>query len=139
MGNVRVSGSEQVECDANSKSEDKVISQERLYLPEFVLGKRVLVTQGATTYLADNSDLQSDKATVSFHSSPSMDDRLERVAAYGSVVTGELSNGWLKVEIQNTQANSSMQMQDRTSTDRDSIGHPRAAPQSSAGLMIHQH
>ena len=102
MGNVRVSGSEQVECDANSKSDDKVISQERLYLPEFVLGKRVLVAQGATTYLANNSDLQSDKATVSFHSSPSMDDRLERVAAYGSVVTGELSNGWLKVEIQNT-------------------------------------
>jgi glucose-6-phosphate 1-dehydrogenase len=48
-------------------------------------------------FMIDNSQLGSDKPGLAFRRTPSLDDRLEGVATYGSVIEGELVNGFVKL------------------------------------------
>ena len=71
------------------------------YLPEFINGERVLTPQTeANVYKNTNPDGRG----VAYRRSPDMNDRdNERSVQMNEIVKGELSNGWLKVELNEAQ------------------------------------
>lgn len=73
------------------------------YLPEFLEGRRVLVPLGYRgAYLVDNSQARQDTHGLHYRSSPNIADRdfdELRFAPWGRSVTGELWNGWLRIQV----------------------------------------
>ena len=73
-------------------------SQPALYLPEFVRNHRVLISTGlGGQFLVDSSKLQSTGPALGYRKSMRLDDMAETGVLYGSLVSGVLQNGWLKV------------------------------------------
>jgi len=86
-------------------SSSEASSQEACFLPEFIQGKRVIVpTKEEGKFLIDNSQLSSQKPGLAYRRTPSLDDRLDGVVAYGSIIQGQLEGGWLELAAVSDQA-----------------------------------
>lgn len=76
-----------------------VLQHSALYLPEYIRGQPVLIaTEEIGAFFLTNARLGSQGIGVQCRNSTSMEDRAERIIAWGTRLYGVLASGWLRLD-----------------------------------------